>query len=65
MSNKKVQLKDKDGNNIYPQLVKQCILDIVYPVGSVYISINNTDPHDLFGGTWGKNTWTIPYGWRS
>ena len=52
MANKKIQLKDKDGNNLYPMLVKQCILDIVYPVGSIYISVNNTNPGTLFGGTW-------------
>lgn len=28
------------------------ILNNVYPVGSVYISINNVSPHDLFGGVW-------------
>lgn len=27
-------------------------LDDVYPVGSIYMSINNTDPGTLFGGTW-------------
>ena len=26
--------------------------DVVYPIGSIYMSVNNVDPHDLFGGTW-------------
>jgi len=25
-----------------------------YPVGSIYMSVNQTDPHDLFGGTWSR-----------
>lgn len=26
--------------------------DIAYPVGSIYLSVNNTSPAELFGGTW-------------
>lgn len=26
--------------------------DILYPVGSIYMSVNNTSPATLFGGTW-------------
>lgn len=27
-------------------------LDQVYPVGSIYVSVNNTNPANIFGGTW-------------
>lgn len=30
------------------------IVDIVYPVGAVYISVNETSPATLFGGTWAR-----------
>lgn len=26
--------------------------DIAYPVGSIYLSVNNTSPAELFGGIW-------------
>lgn len=28
------------------------IVNIVYPVGSIYMSVNNVSPETLFGGTW-------------
>lgn len=28
------------------------LVDVVYPVGSIYMSVNSTSPATLFGGTW-------------
>lgn len=28
------------------------ILDLTYPIGAIYMSIKNTNPSSLFGGTW-------------
>ena len=30
----------------------QRLIDLIYPVGSIYMSVNSTSPADLFGGTW-------------
>lgn len=32
--------------------VAQELIDIMWPVGSIYISVNNTSPQTLFGGSW-------------
>lgn len=31
---------------------QKVLADILYPVGSVYLSVNSTSPATLFGGTW-------------
>ena len=34
------------------QTASNLVLDLVYPVGSIYMSVNATNPSTLFGGTW-------------
>lgn len=28
------------------------ILDLIYPIGSIYMSVNNVSPQEFLGGTW-------------
>ena len=36
------------------QVGGKSLLDMVYPVGSIYLSVSGTDPQTLFGGTWSR-----------
>ncbi len=38
------------------------IFDMIYPVGSIYMSMNSTDPKNLFGGTWQRLSGGFLYG---
>jgi len=33
-------------------VTKNDLIDIIYPIGSIYMSVNDTDPSILFHGTW-------------
>ena len=41
-----------DSDNGIPLWNGESLLNLVYPVGSIYWSSNDTDPGTLFGGTW-------------
>ena len=32
--------------------LKNRIVDLIYPIGSIYMSVNNVSPQTLFGGSW-------------
>ena len=38
--------------NFGSKITAKTILQKVYPVGSIYMSVNNASPATLFGGTW-------------
>lgn len=45
----------QNGDVIYPVTSADNIFDLVdkiYPIGSIYLSVNNTNPSALFGGSW-------------
>ena len=43
----------------------QCIADLIYPVDSIYMNVNNTNPETLFGGKWEQITLeTNDYKWK-
>ena len=47
----KIAVLDESGW-IYSRALSSLILEAVYPIGSIYMSVNKTSPATLFGGTW-------------
>lgn len=39
-------------NTFVTKVLHRDVFDMVYPVGSIYMSVNSTSPQTLFGGTW-------------
>ena len=46
------EVSEKWDMKVYGKLLKTFIVDSIYPVGSIYMSVNSTSPATLFGGTW-------------
>lgn len=51
-SNNYTSLEKAEVAKVKDKLDKANLLDLTYPIGSIYISVNNTNPSSLFGGTW-------------
>lgn len=49
------EVKDNEVSE-YDTWSSQKIRDFVYPIGSIYISVNATSPADIFGGVWERIT---------
>lgn len=48
-------VNDVYARNVYserPDGTMLSIVDLIYPVGSIYMSVNSANPETLFGGTW-------------
>ena len=44
--------KTNSDTDVYSCNYVNNLINVIYPVGSIYISVNSTNPSNLFGGTW-------------
>lgn len=54
---RRIQFLNRTGTNTYinANLIGFCansLLDLIYPINSIYISVSSTNPGTIFGGTW-------------
>lgn len=49
VANSATNIKNKAGSDVP---LASALLDMVYPVGSIYMSVNNVSPQSFLGGTW-------------
>lgn len=47
-----VRMKEVGGGRDTHDMTRQEILETFYPIGAIYMSLNATNPNQLFGGTW-------------
>lgn len=63
-ANGQIKINGNNKNYSGPALVKQDLLDLVYPIGSLYWSSKNVSPQTFLGGTWTqiKDTFVLAAG---
>lgn len=49
VANSATNIKNKAGSNVP---LASALLDMVYPIGSIYMSVSNVSPQSFLGGTW-------------
>lgn len=47
-----VRMKEANQGRDTHDMTRSEILETFYPIGAIYMSLNNTNPSQLFGGTW-------------
>lgn len=50
-----------DVSNMTFRIDRNELVDLIYPVGAIYMSVNSTNPSTLLGGTWVRITDTFLY----
>lgn len=49
-----IDSSDQVTSTVNQAFIPTSVADLIYPVGSIYMSVNRTSPATLFGGTWAQ-----------